>query len=1468
MCLVMGKGRAKAVEKRVLDQKLRGSLNVPSGPVYYPTEDEFKDPLDYIHKIKPEAEAYGICKIVPPSSWKPPFGLDLESVKFPTKTQEIHRLQFRPASCNSKTFQLEYSRFVEEHLGKKLKKRVVFEGDDLDLCKLFNAVKRFGGYDKVVKGKKWGEVYQFMSSGEKISKCAKHVLCQLYKEHLHDFEKYHILMNADPAKGCKRNRRCSEFSSSKRRKIKAEVKNPKVQNEGEADQACEQCKSDTHGEVMLLCDSCNKGWHIYCLSPPLNHIPPGNWYCLDCLNTDEDTFGFVPGKCLLLEDFKRIADRAKRKWFGAGPVSRTQIEKKFWEIVEGSGGEVEVMYGNDLDTSVYGSGFPRIGDKRPESVEANVWEEYCRSPWNLNNMPKLKGSMLQAIRHNINGVTVPWLYLGMLFSSFCWHFEDHCFYSVNYHHWGEAKCWYGVPGSAASAFEKVMRKTLPDLFDAQPDLLFQLVTMLSPTVLQENKVPVYTVLQEPGNFVITFPKSFHAGFNFGLNCAEAVNFATADWLPYGGSGAELYRLYRKPAVISHEELLCVVAKANCCDGKGSIHLKKELLRIYSKEKTWREQLWKSGILRSSPMFLPECPDSVGIEEDTTCIICQQFLHLSAIVCNCRPSVFACLEHWKHLCECEPTKLRLVYRYTLAELHGMVQEVEKSGDCKTQETKSSQRPSSGTKRSAASNKKQEGMQVCQARPAEDWLRRASTVLLDVFSSVEYATLLKEAEQFLWGGSEMDRVRDVAKSLIKAKIWAEAVDDCLSKVEGKANNDPEKVHLEFIDELLRVDPVPCFQSGHLKLKDYAEEARKLSEKIDCSLSSSPTITQLELLHSEVTSSPISLRKHKILSKKISSAKMLAKRARCYLAASKAPGIELDELFKLKSEILELQVTLTETEGILDLLKKSELARDKCSKVLSGSISLKNVEELLHEFDGFISINIPELNILRQYHVEALSWISRFNDTMVDVREGKDQEKLISDLSSLLHDGASLGIQVEGLPLVEVELKKASCREKARTVYAARTSLDFIEQLLSEAVALHIEEEKLFAEISRTLSTARCWEERASSILASETQMYVLKELVRMSVNIDAVLPSLKGIENTISLAETWLQNSEPFLSAASSMSSSPCSLLELPSLKDLVAQSKSLSVQLQEPRILETLLRNCERWQCDNHQLLQDTEDLLATAKTDDGKHSTILPEIMDLITRVASARTSGLSLGLNLEELPKLQTASLKLGWCYETILLGSSSPSPELQEDLGKPSLQKIQQHLEEGQTLKILPEEYHLGKRLVELKDTGQEWAKRARKVVTDSGALALEGVFELISEGENLPVIAEEELQSLRARSMLHCVCLKPYNSRSMVCCGQCGEWYHTYCVKLHWRPEAYVCSACCPVAESSPQIDPLRSMEPKTPSLNHRRARRAVATDAAVGDLQWKSRKRIQRVAKRSPQVFSGHSFFVMFPLEWRT
>lgn len=48
---------------------------------------------------------------------------------------------------------------------------------------------------------------------------------------------------------------------------------------------------------------------------------------------------------------------------------------------------------------------------------------------------------------------------------------------------------------------QVMQDSLPDLFDAQPDLLFQLVTMLNPSVLLAKRVPVYSIIQVWHNLV-------------------------------------------------------------------------------------------------------------------------------------------------------------------------------------------------------------------------------------------------------------------------------------------------------------------------------------------------------------------------------------------------------------------------------------------------------------------------------------------------------------------------------------------------------------------------------------------------------------------------------------------------------------------------------------------------------------------------------------------------------------------------------------------------------------------------------------------------------------------------------------------------------------------------------------------------------------------------------------------------------
>ena len=50
--------------------KDREKANIVQCPTFRPTDEQFKDPLEYIQSISAKAEPYGICKIVPPPSWK------------------------------------------------------------------------------------------------------------------------------------------------------------------------------------------------------------------------------------------------------------------------------------------------------------------------------------------------------------------------------------------------------------------------------------------------------------------------------------------------------------------------------------------------------------------------------------------------------------------------------------------------------------------------------------------------------------------------------------------------------------------------------------------------------------------------------------------------------------------------------------------------------------------------------------------------------------------------------------------------------------------------------------------------------------------------------------------------------------------------------------------------------------------------------------------------------------------------------------------------------------------------------------------------------------------------------------------------------------------------------------------------------------------------------------------------------
>jgi hypothetical protein len=42
---------------------------------------------------------------------------------------------------------------------------------------------------------------------------------------------------------------------------------------------CQKCGKDDHHNLLLLCECCNDEYHTYCLDPPLDRVPDGDFVC-------------------------------------------------------------------------------------------------------------------------------------------------------------------------------------------------------------------------------------------------------------------------------------------------------------------------------------------------------------------------------------------------------------------------------------------------------------------------------------------------------------------------------------------------------------------------------------------------------------------------------------------------------------------------------------------------------------------------------------------------------------------------------------------------------------------------------------------------------------------------------------------------------------------------------------------------------------------------------------------------------------------------------------------------------------------------------------------------------------------------------------------------------------------------------------------------------------------------------------
>ena len=462
---------------------------------------------------------------------------------------------------------------------------------------------------------------------------------------------------------------------------------------------CETCGKTEDRDSIIACDSCDQGHHRYCLDPPLDHVPDYDWNCPRCLvGTGE--YGFEEGGVYSLKQFQEKANSFKENYFAPrmpfDPVLNTQkkvsedeVEREFWRLVESLTETVEVEYGADIHSTTHGSGFP--------TIERNPTDPYSKDPWNLNVLPFHEESLFRHIKTDVSGMTVPWLYVGMCFSTFCWHNEDHYAYSANYQHFGSTKTWYGIPGSDAHAFEAAMRQAVPELFETQPDLLFQLVTLLPPDQLKKAGVNVYALDQRAGQMVITFPQAYHAGFNHGFNFNEAVNFAPADWEPFGEAGVQRLQEFRRHPCFSHDELLLTAASTD-----ATIKTAKWLGPALERMKV-RELLDREAFLAKHKDLLPhECKiDADGPPEETSgqcalhfviddadlaedeyqCHYCKAYTYLSQFQCH-QTSKVACLKHADILDCCSDEKASkllgpnhtLRFRYPNAGLSNIVQKI--------------------------------------------------------------------------------------------------------------------------------------------------------------------------------------------------------------------------------------------------------------------------------------------------------------------------------------------------------------------------------------------------------------------------------------------------------------------------------------------------------------------------------------------------------------------------------------------------------------------------------------------------------------------------------------------------------------------------------------------------------------------------------------------------------------------------
>uniref|UniRef100_A0A8C1JSH6 [histone H3]-trimethyl-L-lysine(9) demethylase n=1 Tax=Cyprinus carpio TaxID=7962 RepID=A0A8C1JSH6_CYPCA len=209
----------------------------------------------------------------------------------------------------------------------------------------------------------------------------------------------------------------------------------------------------------------------------------------------------IQKKPMTVREFRKTANTDKYADFD-------ELERKYWKNLTFN----PPLYGADVSGTLYD----------PDVTE-----------WNIGRLNTILDTVERESGITIKGVNTPYLYFGMWKSTFAWHTEDMDLYSINYLHFGEPKSWYIVPPEHGKRLERLAKGFFPGSAQSCEAFLRHKMTLISPSILRKYGIPYEKVTQEAGQFIVTFPYGYHAGFNHGFNCEESTNFATQRWIDYG-----------------------------------------------------------------------------------------------------------------------------------------------------------------------------------------------------------------------------------------------------------------------------------------------------------------------------------------------------------------------------------------------------------------------------------------------------------------------------------------------------------------------------------------------------------------------------------------------------------------------------------------------------------------------------------------------------------------------------------------------------------------------------------------------------------------------------------------------------------------------------------------------------------------------------------------------------------------------